>query len=158
MKGLNYPFMANVEPNLEQNIDYGYDQDERKKYGGDNGLKYLIVDPQKGGIWNLFKFLVFHNTTSGIRFLDSSDEEEKRGAIADHRLVILTSIIVRRILALIAKPLAYIGFMVDFFLNLLSENDDFIGLLVNFLHGMQFGFLLSLISFSKNVCRGAAST
>lgn len=140
--------MANVEPNLEQNIDYGWD----------NGLKYLIVDPQKGGIWNLFKFLVFHNTTSGIRFLDSSDEEEKRGAIADHRLVILTSIIVRRILALIAKPLAYIGFMVDFFLNLLSENDDFIGLLVNFLHGMQFGFLLSLISFSKNVCRGAANT
>ncbi|KAF2323692.1 hypothetical protein GH714_036626 [Hevea brasiliensis] len=42
------------------------------------------MNPRKGGIWNFFKFLVFHDTRSGIKFLDCSDEEEKSDAAANH--------------------------------------------------------------------------
>ncbi|KDP40612.1 hypothetical protein JCGZ_24611 [Jatropha curcas] len=133
--------MATTEPNLEHNNDVhgnGYSNVNERKFGGNNNNnrnRYLIVSPKKAGKWSLFKYLALGDTKSGRKFLDSSEEEEKDGAVSYHRMVILMSIIVRRILAFIAKPLMYLGFVVDFFLNLLSENGDFHGLLINFLHG-----------------------
>ncbi|XP_021886818.1 uncharacterized protein LOC110806317 [Carica papaya] len=72
---------------------------------------------------------------SGVRFLDSSDHEVAGGEVADHRRIILVSIIFRKIIALFNKPMEYAGYVVDFFLNLFSENGNLTGLLYNLLHG-----------------------
>ncbi|KAJ9179491.1 hypothetical protein P3X46_011273 [Hevea brasiliensis] len=96
---------------------------------------FLIVNPDKGSKRDIFKYLVANSTKSGMNFLDSSEETVKGGAAVDHRWILLVSIIVRRILALINTPLKYFGDLVDFFLNLLSQNGGFSGIFNNFLKG-----------------------
>ncbi|KDO53737.1 hypothetical protein CISIN_1g0372962mg, partial [Citrus sinensis] len=54
---------------------------------------------------------------------------------ADHRWVIAVSIIARKIIGFLAKPMEYTGFVVDFTLNLLSQNGNIFGLLYSLLHG-----------------------
>lgn len=103
-------------------------------------LKYLIVRPENGGIFDLFKYLVLGDISSGVRFLESSEEAEAEAELvgeetADHRWVIVVSIIMRKIIALFAKPLEYTGYVVDFVLNLLSQNGNISGLLYNLFHG-----------------------
>jgi hypothetical protein len=47
----------------------------------------------------------------------------------------LVSIIVRKIISLLGKPMEYTGFVADFFLNLLFQNGGIMGLFLNFLQG-----------------------
>ncbi|OMO80504.1 hypothetical protein COLO4_24057 [Corchorus olitorius] len=60
-------------------------------------------------------FLLF----SSLLFLESSDHGLVGGEAADHRWVILVSIIARKIIHLLSKPMEFTGFVVDFFLNLI---------------------------------------
>ncbi|EEF29057.1 triacylglycerol lipase, putative [Ricinus communis] len=96
---------------------------------------FLVVDPKKGRKRDIFKYLVRKDVKSGMSFLDSSEEGVKGGAAVDHRWILLVSIIIRRVLALIDTPLKYLGYVIDFFLNLISQNSGFSGILNNFLHG-----------------------
>ncbi|KAG8643162.1 triacylglycerol lipase OBL1 [Manihot esculenta] len=96
---------------------------------------FLIVNPNKGRKRDIFKYMVGNNTKSGMNFLDSSEETVKGGAAVDHRWILLVSIIIRRILALINTPLKYFGYLVDFFLNLISQNGGFCSICSNFLQG-----------------------
>ncbi|NP_001292939.1 uncharacterized LOC105631306 [Jatropha curcas] len=98
-------------------------------------VNFLIVNPQKGRKRDLFKYLVTKNKKSGMSFLDSSEESIKGGVANDHRWILLVSIIIRRILALINTPLKYLGYVVDFILNLISQNGGISGILSNSLHG-----------------------
>lgn len=106
---------------------------------------FLIVNPNKGRKRDIFKYMVGNNTKSGMNFLDSSEETVKGGAAVDHRWILLVSIIIRRILALINTPLKYFGYLVDFFLNLISQNGGFCSICSNFLQGIN-STSLSLIS------------
>lgn len=114
-----------------ENHSYGIEDD----IDGCDGLRYLIVRPEKGGIRDLFRYTVLADTDSGVRFLETSDEQVVGRVAADHRWVILVSIIARKVLAVFGKPLEWTGYLVDFILNLLSLNGDFTGLLFNFLRG-----------------------
>ncbi|KDP40609.1 hypothetical protein JCGZ_24608 [Jatropha curcas] len=96
---------------------------------------FLIVDPLKGRKRDIVKYLVTKNTKSGMSFLDSSEEGIKGGAANDHRWILLVSIIIRRVLAFINTPLEYLGYVVDFFLNLFSQNGGVCGIFSNVLHG-----------------------
>ncbi|XP_065864970.1 triacylglycerol lipase OBL1-like [Euphorbia lathyris] len=96
---------------------------------------FLIVNPKKGKKRDIFKYLVGKNVKSGMSFLDSSDEEIKGGAAVDHRWMLLVSIIICRFLNLIYLPMKYIGDAVDFFLNLISQNEGLSGIFHNFFHG-----------------------
>ncbi|XP_065866571.1 triacylglycerol lipase OBL1-like [Euphorbia lathyris] len=98
---------------------------------------FLIVNPKKGKKRDTVKYMVGKNVKSGMAFLDSSEEGLKGGLAVDHRWILLVSIIICRILNLIQKPLRYIGLFTDFFLNLLSQNGGFSGILHNFFHENQ---------------------
>ncbi|XP_021819949.1 uncharacterized protein LOC110761708 [Prunus avium] len=108
---------------------FGVDHD------GDDKFRYLIVRPEKGGLRDLFRYSVLKRVDSGVRFLEGSDEEVVGRVAGDHRWVIVVSIIARKIIGLFGKPLEWIGYLVDFTLNLLSLNGGLFGLLITLLHG-----------------------
>ncbi|XP_038681347.1 triacylglycerol lipase OBL1 isoform X2 [Tripterygium wilfordii] len=103
-----------------------------------DGYRYLVVSPEKGGLWDLWRFTVWGDLERGVRFLEGSeevDEEVLYGLASDNRWVIAVSIVVRKIIAFSAKPMEYSGYVVDFILNLLSLNGNLLGLLYNIVHG-----------------------
>ncbi|XP_010542345.1 PREDICTED: uncharacterized protein LOC104815591 [Tarenaya hassleriana] len=91
---------------------------------------YLIVRPEQGGIRDLIRYGVWNDETSKARFVYSPAYGIFGEEASDHRWVIVVSILVRKIIGLFRKPMEYTGFVVDFFLNLLSENGGFFGLLL----------------------------
>jgi hypothetical protein len=86
--------------NSHNNIYNGDVSGSASSTGADSGsgLSYLIVRPEKGGIGDLYRYLVRAVMASGVAFLEGSDEGLVGAAAADHRWVILVSIIVRKIL------------------------------------------------------------
>ncbi|XVF25310.1 hypothetical protein REPUB_Repub13aG0202400 [Reevesia pubescens] len=81
------------------------------------------------------KYSFWGNIESGIRFLEGSDQDMVGGEASDNRWVILVSIIARKIIHLFSKPMELTGYVVDFFLNLISQNGSLCGLFYNLLHG-----------------------
>ncbi|XP_052287402.1 triacylglycerol lipase OBL1 isoform X2 [Citrus sinensis] len=96
--------------------------------------RYLIVNPENGGMVDLLKYLLLGDISSGVKFLEAEAVLVVEEA-ADHRWVIAVSIIARKIIGFLAKPMEYTGFVVDFTLNLLSQNGNIFGLLYSLLHG-----------------------
>lgn len=105
--------------------------------------------PERGGVRDLLRYTVRGDVQSFERFLETNcDDEEGRvgGVVADdHRWVILVSIIVRKIIGSLAKPMEWTGWVVDFLLNLLSQNGNLFGLLYNFIRG-------NLVFYNGFVC------
>lgn len=120
-------YMAGAHQNYSHGTDGADD--------GCNGFNYLIVRPEKGGIRDLFRYTVWSDVGSGLRFLESSDEESAAREAAAQRWVLVVSIIARKIIAVLGKPMEWIGYVVDFILNLLSQNGDLPGLLYNLVFG-----------------------
>ncbi|KAL6996169.1 hypothetical protein U1Q18_006305 [Sarracenia purpurea var. burkii] len=121
--------------------------------------RYLIVRPENGGIRDLFRFLISPDREIAAKFIESSDGDVVReelkaggddgddsGATPAHRWVIFVSIIVRKILSLLSKPMEWTGYVFEFFLNLLSDNGNLLHLLYNLLRGN------SCISTSYCIC------
>ncbi|XP_052876658.1 triacylglycerol lipase OBL1 isoform X3 [Gossypium arboreum] len=98
-------------------------------------FRYLIVRPYKGGIWDVLKYSLRGDIECGSKFLESSDQGVVGGEAADHRWIILVSIVARRIIHFLGKPMELTGYGVDFFLNLLSQNGSLFGLFYNLLRG-----------------------
>ncbi|MBA0724341.1 hypothetical protein Golax_021036 [Gossypium laxum] len=98
-------------------------------------FRYLIVRPDKGGIWDVLKYSLRGDIECGSKFLESSDQGVVGGEAADHRWIILVSIVARRIIHFLGKPMELTGYGVDFFLNLLSQNGSLFGLFYNLLRG-----------------------
>ncbi|MBA0767355.1 hypothetical protein Gotri_016248 [Gossypium trilobum] len=112
--------------------------------GGISGdcFRYLIVRPEKCGVWDWMKYLLWGDLESGLRFLESSDRGSVAmgggaggGEEADDRWIIIVSIVVRKLLGLCSKPMELTGYGVDFILNLISQNGSLLGLLSNLLNG-----------------------
>lgn len=99
--------------------------------------RYTIVWPKRGGPLHWVRFLT---STQDSAFVESSVEPGPvRG---DYRWVIFVSIVVRRLIALLGKPLRLLGLSVEFVLNLLSQNAGFLGLLSNLFRGKQLHLIL----------------
>ncbi|KAL5583341.1 hypothetical protein UlMin_015783 [Ulmus minor] len=118
--------MATTNP---QNDTYGAPNDAC------NGSRYLIVRPDKGRLRDLFRYAAFGDIGGGAAFLETSDAGVLAGEATDHRWVIVVSIIVRKVISFFGKPMEWTGYIVEFILNLLSENGNLIGLLYNLFHG-----------------------
>uniref|UniRef100_A0A6N2KDW9 Uncharacterized protein n=1 Tax=Salix viminalis TaxID=40686 RepID=A0A6N2KDW9_SALVM len=114
--------------------EFEYNTNDQEKSEG-SIANYLIVRPEKGGMLDLLRYLAWADKGSGERFLESSEEGNMGEEAADHRWIILVSVIVRKIISLFGKPMEYTGFVVDFFLNLLFQNGGIMGLFLNFLQG-----------------------
>ncbi|KAI3991106.1 hypothetical protein MKX01_041325 [Papaver californicum] len=113
-------------------------------------MKYLIVRPEKGGIFNMSRYLLRFDANHH-EFIETNINDENdlvavssRGLLSvsngqnddDHRLVIIVSIIVRKIIGVLGKPMAWMGYLVEFLLNLLSLNGGSIfSLLTSLLNG-----------------------
>lgn len=105
-------------------------------------FEYLIVKPNNGGYRDLFNYGIRGDVASGIKFLESSQEGYLDQVAFAQRWVIVVSIIARKIIALFRKPMEWNGYFVEFVLNLLSENHNFLGLISNILHGNEAFCLL----------------
>ncbi|KAJ6342397.1 hypothetical protein OIU78_010343 [Salix suchowensis] len=114
--------------------EFEYNTNDQDKSEG-SIANYLIVRPEKGGMLDLLRYLAWADKGSGERFLESSKEGNMGKEAADHRWIILVSVIVRKIISLFGKPMEYTGFVVDFFLNFLFQNGGIMGLFLNFLQG-----------------------
>lgn len=106
-----------------------------------SGLGWMIVRPEKGGFRDLLRYAVTGDIHSFSRFVDYGGDEDQTSSSTpthtpDHRWIILVSILVRKIIAFFAKPMEWTGRFLDFLLNLLSLNGNFVGLLRNFIHGI----------------------
>lgn len=115
--------------------------------------RYLIVNPENGGMVDLLKYLLLGDISSGVKFLEAEAEAVPVLVVeeaADHRWVIAVSIIARKIIGFLAKPMEYTGFVVDFTLNLLSQNRNIFGLLYNLLRGNPTIALLDCSCFSNS--------
>ncbi|GMH16059.1 hypothetical protein Nepgr_017900 [Nepenthes gracilis] len=110
-----------------------------EEISGIGSFKYLIIRPEAAGIGDLWRFM----TRGGgggrgvVKFLESSDDKVtiNGGMTADHRWVIVVSVIIRKMISLFATPMELTGYLVDFVLNLLSLNGNLVGLFFNFLQG-----------------------
>lgn len=127
---------------------------------------FLIVSDENGGFLDLFKFLVFNDQGTGAKFLETCGSVQEKllgdddgggggggGEVTpDHRWVIVVSILVRKIIKVFGKPMEWCGYVVEFILNLLSLNGNFIGLMCRILHGITFisslSFLLILFEYT----------
>lgn len=103
--------------------------------GPSDGFRFLEVNPNGGGIRDLFKYGVLGDVSSGVKFLDGSDSVGVGDVAADHRWVILVSVIVRRVVMFLGKPLEWTGILVELLLNLVSLNGGFLGLFCNTILG-----------------------
>ncbi|CAN4085090.1 unnamed protein product [Withania somnifera] len=104
--------------------------------------RFLIVNHEAGGIFDLIRFVVSGNSDKFLQYSDGGVVEELRltddgggGVVPDHRWIIFVSIIVRKLIGIFGKPMEFIGYILEFILNLLSLNDNFFGLFYNILHG-----------------------
>ncbi|XP_065867790.1 triacylglycerol lipase OBL1-like [Euphorbia lathyris] len=96
---------------------------------------YLILNPNKGRKRDIVKYFLLKDVKSGMSFLESSDEEIKSKTAIDQWWKVLLTLIITKILQLFDKPMEYLSYIVEFFLNLLSLNGGFFGILYNLFHG-----------------------
>ncbi|ERM99424.1 uncharacterized protein LOC18427459 [Amborella trichopoda] len=99
---------------------------------------YLIIRPENAGIGDIYRFLRAREGVRSTPFLETSlsdggEEEEMMGK--DNRWIIIVSVIVRKIIGFFGKPMEWTGLVVEFFLNLLSQNGDLLGLITNIFTG-----------------------
>lgn len=90
---------------------------------------YMLLNPEEVKFWDLLRLLISSNLKKR-RFVDSSHAREHNFW---HRFFIFLSIIVLKLLRFFDKPLALLGFFLEFSLNFLSINGSFSGILLNFL-------------------------
>ncbi|KAL8263846.1 hypothetical protein R6Q59_021976 [Mikania micrantha] len=98
-------------------------------------MRYLILQPENGGITDLIRFGIFNNKASGAKFMETSEGLQFGGETPEHRLVIIVSILVRKLIKLFAKPMELTGYFLEFILNLLSLNGGLFNLLAALLQG-----------------------
>ncbi|XP_056843321.1 triacylglycerol lipase OBL1 isoform X2 [Raphanus sativus] len=96
---------------------------------------YFLVDPTKASLFDLFLLLFFPNLTSKS-FIDSTPDTLKsiRRSFAS-RWIIALAVLVQKILILIRKPMAFIGRLLTYWPNLLSENGGFFKLILHLVTG-----------------------
>ncbi|KMT04710.1 hypothetical protein BVRB_7g168920 [Beta vulgaris subsp. vulgaris] len=113
---------------------------------GRDEWKYMIIRPEKAGVGDLWRFWRKGDIESGSKFIKSNYEEDYYGILdiqkwslmfegKDNRWVIVVSVIARKLIKGVAKPMEFIGYFVDFLLNLLALNGNLFGLFINFLRG-----------------------
>lgn len=94
---------------------------------------YLLLKPEKVGLLDLYHIL-FSKDLEKRGFIDRPEgsEDEIR---SEHSWIIAASIVLQKLLLFSAKPLAGFGSGLEYWLNLLSTNGSFMGLIKNLFRG-----------------------
>ncbi|CAN1813480.1 Triacylglycerol lipase OBL1 [Linum perenne] len=90
---------------------------------------YMLLDYDKIAILDLIR-LLFSTNIEQRKFIDSKEGKEE---IFKRRWIIFVSIVVQKLLQLISKPLYFVGWCIEMWLSLLTNNCGLLGLLVNIL-------------------------
>ncbi|CAN0864096.1 Triacylglycerol lipase OBL1 [Linum grandiflorum] len=90
---------------------------------------YMLLNHDKIGILDLAR-LLFSSDIEHRKFIDSKDTKEES---FKRRWIIFLSIVVQKILQLVSKPLYFLGWCIEMWLSLLTNNDGLLGLVVNLL-------------------------
>nr|ABD90510.1 LipRC1p [Ricinus communis] len=90
---------------------------------------HLIVCPDDGSFWDLFKHLVLGDMASGAKFLSGSDD--KMPATATYYSRWSVSVLICKTLKLFETPLEILGRVTEFSLNFYYQNHGFLGILMN---------------------------
>ena len=94
---------------------------------------YMLLNPEDAELGDVFKIL-FSSDIAKRKFVDCPDgTEEPLG----RRWIIFISILAQKFLLATAKPMASFGSGVEYWLNLLSGNGGFFGLVKNTLTGIH---------------------
>ncbi|KAJ4963615.1 hypothetical protein NE237_023554 [Protea cynaroides] len=93
---------------------------------------YLIIKPEEASFLDLF-YLLFSTDLEKRKFITC--QEDSKEADRRRRWIILITVIIQKILLLIAKPMAWVGSVGEEWLNLLSCNGGFTKLVSNFIAG-----------------------
>lgn len=101
---------------------------------------YFLVNPTKASVFDLLLLLFSPNLTSK-RFIDSPPDTLKsfRRSFAS-RWVIAMAVLVQKILIFLRKPLAFIGFLVTYWPNLLTANGGFFNMILHLLTGEKSNY------------------
>ena len=105
---------------------------------------YMLLNSENLGFIDLF-YIVLSKDLKNRKFIDCS--EGAREESSSRRWIIFASIVAQKLLFFLAKPLARFGSKVEYWLNLISSNGGFVGLVQNFLRG----WWLSSPSYIKGV-------
>ncbi|XP_030475296.2 triacylglycerol lipase OBL1-like [Syzygium oleosum] len=92
---------------------------------------YMLLSPEKVGVVDLFRILI-HSDVHKREFVDCSEKGEES---FERRWIMFVSILAQKLLLLVAKPMSWIGLVLEFWLNLLSSNQNLGGLLINCFRG-----------------------
>jgi len=97
---------------------------------------YMLLNPKEAGFFDLLHVLYSRNLRNR-KFVDSKAEGDYEGSFR-HRWLIFVSVVLQKLLLLLAKPLALFGSFIEFVINLIYLNGGFIMIFVNFLSGNFF--------------------
>lgn len=100
---------------------------------------YLLLNPEKVGLSDLFHIL-FSKDLEKREFIDCPARSLEE--CTKHRWIIFASIVVQKLLLLVAKPMARFGFALEYCFNLVSSNRGIFGLLENFFGGQLLNLFL----------------
>ncbi|KAK9099647.1 hypothetical protein Syun_026692 [Stephania yunnanensis] len=101
--------------------------------------RYEIVRAERGSIADVLRWMLLSDNHAADAFLESSSTEWSRSSSSssdvvyddDKRWVLMMSVIIRKFIGAMAKPMEWSGWVVEYFLNLLSLNGQLLGLLYN---------------------------
>ena len=94
---------------------------------------YMLLNAEDAKLGDVFKIL-FSSDIAKRKFIDCPDGTEEPFG---RRWIIFVSILVQKLLQATAKPLAAVGSGVEYWLNLLSGNGGFFGLIKNTFKGIH---------------------
>ncbi|KAK1436589.1 hypothetical protein QVD17_02371 [Tagetes erecta] len=99
---------------------------------------YLVVDAKEASLYDIVCILFCSTTYLNTKnFYNERSEYVERSIWQNlgRRFIIFASMLAQKLLLWAEKPLALIGFLIEFWLNLLSSNGGFFGLLINIIRG-----------------------
>ncbi|MCL7045989.1 hypothetical protein MKW94_007332 [Papaver nudicaule] len=104
------------------------------EHGGDEGFskEYLVLRPDGGRFWELPHLLFSHNVDNN-KFVDCSEGMKMHGV--RNRWVLVLSLILQKILLCLAKPAHWLGLIMETFINLVFNFDNFSKFFVGLFHG-----------------------
>ena len=110
---------------------------------------YMLLKSENASLYDLARFLL-SSTSETSRFIQRTEEEKEDFW---RRWYIFNSLFAQKLLLCLGKPLVQVGYMLELWLNLLSQNEGFLMLLSNSLKGSVnfFFFFFFLILFSNSM-------
>ncbi|MCL7039674.1 hypothetical protein MKW94_013242 [Papaver nudicaule] len=94
--------------------------------------EYLVLKPLEGSLWDLLH-LLFSRNVENNNFVECSEGTKVHGV--KNRWILIVSVIAQRILLHLVKPMFWMGLIIETYLNLLLNYDNFCQFFHNLIQG-----------------------